>query len=214
MLKKRLTKIVLPVTLSLFAAGAQAANLAVNGGFETGDFTDWSTAVNSGSQAISMDTPFGSSFSAFLTANTSVGAGGTTEIKQANRGAGVLALGDTINIQFDVKGSFGPAGQLNVLSFTEFGGGGGTLTDNTIIAGGITDWTHFNYDIILNGPDAGGGFSLAFNPVCGAVTGCFSDIFIDNVEINTSVVPVPAAVWLFGSGLLGLVGVARRKKAA
>jgi len=27
-------------------------------------------------------------------------------------------------------------------------------------------------------------------------------------------VPVPAAVWLFGSGLLGLVGIARRKKAA
>ena len=27
----------------------------------------------------------------------------------------------------------------------------------------------------------------------------------------TTVVPVPAAVWLFGSGLLGLVGVARRK---
>ena len=30
----------------------------------------------------------------------------------------------------------------------------------------------------------------------------------------TAPVPVPAAVWLFGSGLLGLVGVARRKKAA
>ena len=29
----------------------------------------------------------------------------------------------------------------------------------------------------------------------------------------TSVVPVPAAVWLFGSGLIGLVGVARRKRA-
>lgn len=29
----------------------------------------------------------------------------------------------------------------------------------------------------------------------------------------TSEVPVPAAVWLFGSGLLGLVGVARRRKA-
>ena len=28
-----------------------------------------------------------------------------------------------------------------------------------------------------------------------------------------TVVPVPAAVWLFGSGLLGLVGVARRKRA-
>ena len=33
-------------------------------------------------------------------------------------------------------------------------------------------------------------------------------------EVNPAVVPVPAAVWLFGSGLLGLVGVARRKKAA
>jgi hypothetical protein len=31
---------------------------------------------------------------------------------------------------------------------------------------------------------------------------------------NLSAVPVPAAVWLFGSGLLGLVGVARRKQSA
>jgi len=31
------------------------------------------------------------------------------------------------------------------------------------------------------------------------------------LEIDVRVVPVPAAVWLFGSGLLGLVGVARRK---
>lgn len=30
---------------------------------------------------------------------------------------------------------------------------------------------------------------------------------------NTAVVPVPAAAWLLGSGLLGLVGVARRKAA-
>ena len=29
---------------------------------------------------------------------------------------------------------------------------------------------------------------------------------------NAPIVPVPAAVWLFGSGLIGLVGVARRKK--
>jgi hypothetical protein len=30
----------------------------------------------------------------------------------------------------------------------------------------------------------------------------------------TSAVPLPAAVWLFGSGLMGLVGVSRRRKAA
>ena len=28
-----------------------------------------------------------------------------------------------------------------------------------------------------------------------------------------TVVPVPAAVWLFGSGLLGLIGIAKRKRA-
>ena len=36
------------------------------------------------------------------------------------------------------------------------------------------------------------------------------DSIIDN--FSASVVPVPAAVWLFGSGLLGLIGIARRKK--
>ena len=33
-------------------------------------------------------------------------------------------------------------------------------------------------------------------------------------HVGVQAVPVPAAVWLFGSGLLGLVGVARRKKAS
>lgn len=30
---------------------------------------------------------------------------------------------------------------------------------------------------------------------------------------DVSEVPLPAAIWLFGSGLIGLVGMARRKKA-
>jgi hypothetical protein len=30
--------------------------------------------------------------------------------------------------------------------------------------------------------------------------------------VQQVVVPVPAAVWLFGSGLIGLIAVARRKK--
>ena len=64
-------------------------------------------------------------------------------------------------------------------------------------------------------------FSLAFAPdtilglmpaeVTGrAVTGA---PVLANGRVLSSVVPVPAAVWLFGSGLIGLIGVARRKKA-
>lgn len=34
------------------------------------------------------------------------------------------------------------------------------------------------------------------------------------LEVTISAVPIPAAVWLFGSGLLGFIGIARRKKPA
>ncbi|BAV33887.1 hypothetical protein SCL_1582 [Sulfuricaulis limicola] len=37
--------------------------------------------------------------------------------------------------------------------------------------------------------------------------------FNANFNANMNPIPVPAAVWLFGSGLLGLLGVARRRKA-
>ena len=36
----------------------------------------------------------------------------------------------------------------------------------------------------------------------------------DNMFATASPVPIPAGVWLFGSGLIGLIGISRRKKAA
>ena len=43
----------------------------------------------------------------------------------------------------------------------------------------------------------------------------FGDAFsITSQTVQLATVPIPAAVWLFGSGLLGLVGVARCKKTA
>jgi hypothetical protein len=36
-------------------------------------------------------------------------------------------------------------------------------------------------------------------------------LFADDFSIGVTAIPVPAAAWLFGSGLIGLIGLARRK---
>ena len=40
-----------------------------------------------------------------------------------------------------------------------------------------------------------------------------ANFLVDDIKLNAAV-PVPAAAWLFGSGLIGLIGLARRKKTA
>jgi hypothetical protein len=35
---------------------------------------------------------------------------------------------------------------------------------------------------------------------------------ITEIQISASAVPIPPALWLFGSGLLGLIGMARKKR--
>lgn len=42
----------------------------------------------------------------------------------------------------------------------------------------------------------------------------YSDVAGDSVISLPAAVPVPSAVWLFGSGLIGLISIARRKNAA
>jgi hypothetical protein len=64
--------------------------------------------------------------------------------------------------------------------------------------------TDGNGDTVMGIPMPAGGPFEGFNANFNATMSPTPD----------AVVPVPAAVWLFGSGLLGLVGVARRKKKA
>lgn len=52
---------------------------------------------------------------------------------------------------------------------------------------------------------------MDLGPLTALPFGQGSNFFIDSFD--ATIVPVPAAVWLFGSGLLGLIGMARRKKA-
>ena len=55
-----------------------------------------------------------------------------------------------------------------------------------------------------------------WNYAPGGATGDIDGKYLQYEQINLSAyaspVPIPASVWLFGSGLLGLIGIARRKK--
>ena len=96
-------------------------------------------------------------------------------------------------------GCSGP-GEINGIafgSFTGLGASGPTLVGSlsfTGMANGTSLLTMFDNDL-----PAGSWFATDGSP-----------IIMDYIGAEV-VVPVPAATWLFGSGLIGLVGFARRK---
>jgi hypothetical protein len=70
-------------------------------------------------------------------------------------------------------------------------------------------------DITTFGPAAAYAYADPYIRIDPAFQATHPDYYLDfssNVT-NAPLVPIPAAAWLFGSGLLGLIGVARRKRA-
>jgi hypothetical protein len=75
----------------------------------------------------------------------------------------------------------------------------GPLTQNSAVFTASNSFTgNLAYDLMVVKVD----FALSADSAVG-ISG-----FVQQLPV-----PIPAAVWLFGSGLLGLVGIARRKKA-
>ena len=97
-----------------------------------------------------------------------------------------------------------------------FPDGGGPAVGNV--------WPDIGFDVFANDP-ATGTFTIATINLTALALGSSSLVILGTSEFfstialldptridgTVNVVPVPAAVWLFGSGLLGLVGVARKK---
>ncbi|MEM9380505.1 MAG: hypothetical protein AAGB93_11200 [Planctomycetota bacterium] len=162
------------------AAGAQ--ELTVNGGFETGDTSSWeSFPTPTSTFEVSTDANTGN-FSGQVV-NTDQGA--SAVIKQANLAVGIVSPGDTVNISFAAKGSFGIGGVAFAEFFSELSGGGVSASE---ILGGAplpltADWQTFSFTAVA-GPDVSGGITLQFAVVTGAVAGSSADVQIDDASVT------------------------------
>lgn len=141
-------------------------------------------------------------------------------------GTGTLNINSSSTIYGDMEinnamlttnnnGSLHVVGTINFLTL----GSSSTFFGDMAITYGLDDSnsvTQFSYSpIAYNGSNQNGllmidgplaGHLLEFNTTTSLLA------YIDNPFPVYSPVPVPAAVWLFGSGLIGLIGIARRKK--
>lgn len=167
--------------------GGSASNVAQNGDFETGDFTDWAVFENGGSITIDGAVNNGGSWSGKIVATGSSSAGSNATLKQERKGAGTVSAGDTIEIKFDYLGgdTSAPGSVINIQIFGEIAAGGVSFVENAPAPTASTTWMTYTYTYTIpNNADVSGGVTLQFNSPCGAVDGCTSTINLDNVEIN------------------------------
>ena len=187
MSKKPITALAFALTIFAGTSQAAATNIAVNGDFETGDYTGWTQfpgSLGEAGQTIVAGNP-GSAARLLETAPA------PSVIKQANLRPGEWTEGEQIDIQFDIRGTAGAGGVLFAEFFSERSPEG--VSKQEILSGGPlfpnpdpSVWTTYNFSVTV-GPDSSNGVTLQFASVCAPIEGCIADYTIDNVIIIADV---------------------------
>lgn len=194
-----------------FAATALALAISATASAATINFNNASGSYSSGGVTATVTATGGALY--YSSANTAIGVGSGT----IDGPLGVGAFGAATTAE-SLKVTFSQAVTLNSISFAQW--------SNSIITG-VTDSVTMTY--------TGGSKTLANS---GSTVGVFSpnvtltsftltpnqggfinptqstSTFLKSIIVTPSAVPVPAAAWLMGSGLVGLAGLGRRRKTA
>lgn len=104
-----------------------------------------------------------------------------------------------------------PASRLDV-SLGDKVGHDNPVTQLTNITAGSSPFNVTDGNFIIGGYDGSnwvGGIGTQYGDTVYKLT--FNGITGGALVVDIQVVPIPSAIWLFGAGLLGLVGVARRR---
>lgn len=227
-------------TLAMAAAIAYAPSgsaALVNGTFEDGDATGGDFGGANG--WTTFETVFTNATDGPNFGPVSHDAGGTQSLKMygpfvPGGAAGAFQSesatpGNTYDLDAWVMNWAGdPFGNLGILQLNFLDSGGNALAGGVQVSFDPFGTADVDLSVVQDGADVSDWTQLSLSAVAPAGTvevqafllhiqtgdPCCSggSLFWDDVSLTETVVPVPAAVWLFGSGLLGLVGFARRRK--
>lgn len=112
------------------------------------------------------------------------------------------SAGDTISFSYNfLAGDYLPYNDFSLVV-----GDSNNLLSNVAAVGsyGTTGWSTYSFVATANFTDL---IFVLSNAIDSSVD---SSLYIDNVTVTNT--PIPAAVWLFGSALTGLVGIGKRKQ--
>ncbi len=167
--------------------GSGMGDIASNGGFETGDFTDWAlfpASMDAGEQTVVTTNPKTGTYAGRIN-NTTPGT--ASIIKQANRTP--VAVGQTATITFSARGNFGPGGVAFAEFFEEIDPEG--VARATILGDAPLTldpdpavWTDFNFVVPIT-TDVSGGVTLQLTGTTGGA-GSFADVYYDDIAIVIS----------------------------
>lgn len=195
------------LALTMSASSLAAFNLVANGDFEAGG-ASWGIEP-AGGASFSFEATGGNADGYLRMDNTTAVWGGVAISTDEPFGAalgdlGVVA-GGTYDFQYDMKAfaGLGAAGGIKLESWSETG----HISDSGDISQAATsDWATYSASYTIDA--AATRLKIVLLGIDNSSVYGFDNV---GIEGGTSPVPVPAAAWLFGSALAGLVAVRRRK---